>query len=214
MNCQQLNDHFDDYIDGICPDAAALDSHVAACSACRNRVAAERRLRNTLADYAIASVPPPDAGFFDRAMAVAVREGSRKQHKQSWLKGFASALAASAVLWLIAGDWLGVQESALAPLPQVTMALEDPRTVNLVFSSATDLADATLTVSLPAGIEIQGFQGQREISWITSLREGKNILPLKLVALSPQGGELMATLRHGDDDKTFRLQVTVAQGTS
>ena len=91
----------------------------------------------------------------------------------------------------------------------VTMALEEPRTVNLVFASADDLVDATLTIILPDGIDVPGFEGQREITWITSLKAGKNVLPLELIATSPRGGELLATLRHEDDDRTFRLLVTV-----
>jgi hypothetical protein len=34
-------------------------------------------------------------------------------------------------------------------------------------------------------------------------------LPLTLIATSPVGGELLATLQHEDDNKIFRLQVTV-----
>jgi len=94
-------------------------------------------------------------------------------------------------------------------VPGVTMALEEPRTVNLVFSSAEALANATMTVMLPPGVEIEGFQGQREITWMTSLKEGKNVLPLTLIATTPHGGELLATLQHEDDDRLFRVQVTV-----
>jgi hypothetical protein len=89
------------------------------------------------------------------------------------------------------------------------MALAEPRTVNLVFASATALDSATLTVSLPDGIEIDGFPGQNEITWQTSLSEGKNLLPLTLVALTPAGGELLARLEHEDRDRTFRLRVDV-----
>ena len=218
MPCPQLNDLFDDYVDGLRADAATLDRHVADCSDCRQRVAQERQLRTALAEYASASVPQPDAEFFARALEVAAhdrgRDRGRKQHNRGWLKGFGSALAAGLVIWLVAGDWMQTREQPADANIQVTMALENPRTVNLVFSSATDLSDATLTVSLPPGIEIQGFQGQREISWMTSLREGRNVLPLKLIAISPQGGELLATLQHDDDNKTFTLQVTVTQTAS
>ena len=89
------------------------------------------------------------------------------------------------------------------------MTLEEPRTLNLVFSSATALANATMTVVLPQGVEVEGFAGQREITWMTSLTAGKNVLPLTLIATSPQGGELVATLRHEDDDRSFRVRVTV-----
>ncbi len=66
-----------------------------------------------------------------------------------------------------------------------------------------------MTVILPQGIEVEGFAGSREITWMTSLNAGKNVLPLTLIATSPQGGELLATLRHEGDDKTFRVKVTV-----
>jgi len=72
------------------------------------------------------------------------------------------------------------------------------------------LQKATLTVSLPIGVELAGFPGQREISWETSLNEGRNLLPLKLIALTPAGGELLARLEHEDRDRVFRLQLDVS----
>ena len=125
------------------------------------------------------------------------------------MTGFGGAIAAGLAIWVLAGVLLQSPTLPEAGVPQVTMALEEPRTVNLVFSSASELIDATLTVSLPAGLELAGFEGQSEVTWTTSLSKGKNLLPLKLIATTPQGGELMATLRHEDDDRTFRLQVTV-----
>jgi hypothetical protein len=127
------------------------------------------------------------------------------------MKGFGSAAAAGLALWIIGGVLLTDPQltDPGAAVPSVSMALEEPRTINLVFSSATDLDNATLTVSLPFGVEIAGFEGQQEISWMTSLQKGKNVLPLKLIATSPQGGEVLATLRHANDDKSFRLRVTV-----
>ena len=97
-----------------------------------------------------------------------------------------------------------------ATIPGVTVTLAEPQTVNLMFSSATALESATLTVSLPDGVELAGFPGQREISWETSLKKGRNLLPLKLIALTPVGGELLARLEHDDRDRIFRLQVNVS----
>lgn len=90
------------------------------------------------------------------------------------------------------------------------MTLEEPRTINLVFASTQALDDATLTVQLPDGIEISGFPGQREVTWQTSLKTGKNLLPLRLIATSPVGGEVHATLIHNDRGRTFRIRVDVS----
>ena len=166
------------------------------------------QIRALLKDY---PMPAADAGFYDQALVRATHEGSRRQRNRWLLTGFGAAIAATFAVWMIGGMLLSNPQlpDAASAIPGVTVALEEPRTVNLVFASATTLESATLTVLLPDGIELDGFPGQREISWETSLSEGKNFLPLTLIALTPTGGELLARLEHDDRDRTFRLQVDV-----
>ena len=168
----------------------------------------DREIQALLKDY-----PMPEAatGFYDQALVRATHEGSRRQRNRWLLTGFGSALAASIAVWVISGVLLTSPDlpGPEATIPGVSIVLEQPRTVNLVFASATSLDSATLTVSLPEGIELEGFPGQREITWETSLTAGRNLLPLTLVALSPAGGELLARLEHDDRDRTFRLRVDV-----
>ncbi len=156
-------------------------------------------------------MPAADAGFYDQALVRATHAGSRRQRNRWLLTGFGAAIAATIAVWMIGGMLLTspTLPDAESAIPGVTMALAEPHTVNLVFASAARLDSATLTVSLPAGIELEGFPGQREISWKTSLSEGKNLLPLTLIALTPTGGELLARLEHEDRDRTFRLRVDV-----
>lgn len=166
------------------------------------------RIQELLKDY---PVPAADAGFYGQALVRATHEGSRRQRNRWLLTGFGAALAATIAVWMIGGMLLTSPQlpDATATIPGVTVALEEARTVNLVFASATFLESATLTVSLPEGIELDGFPGQREITWETSLNEGKNLLPLTLIALTPTGGELLAHLEHENRDRTFRLRVDV-----
>jgi anti-sigma factor RsiW len=211
MACTRINERLDDYTDGIL-DAAemrALDEHIDSCSTCRNTVESARRLRELLRDY---PVPAPDTAFFDQALAKASHVGANSQRNRWIMTGFGGAIAAGLVAWIIGAMLLQtpVLPGPAADIPGVTMALEEPRTVNLVFSSAIPLVDAVLTVSLPDGIEIQGFEGLQEITWKTSLQAGKNILPLKLIAVTPHGGILLARLEHDDRDRTFRIRVDVS----
>ena len=168
----------------------------------------DSEIQALLKDY-----PMPEAatGFYDQALVRATHEGSRRQRNRWLMTGFGSAIAATIAIWAISGVLLTTPDlpNSGATIPGVSIALEQPRTVNLVFASATSLDTATLTVSLPEGIELDGFPGQREITWETSLNEGKNLLPLTLVAISPAGGELLARLEHDERDRTFRLQVDV-----
>ena len=153
-----------------------------------------------------------NAGFYDQALVRATHEGSRRQRNRWIMTGFGSAVAAGIVLWLIGGAFLtapNVPEPA-AEIPGIAMTLEESRTVNLVFASNTALPDATLTVTLPAGIELAGFPGQREIAWQTSLNEGRNLLPLELIAVTPVGGEVLARLEHDNRSRSFRLRIEVS----
>ncbi len=168
----------------------------------------DQEVLELLKDY---PMPEADAGFYDQALVRATHEGSRRQRNKWMMTGFGAAIAATIAAWMIGGMLLNDPQLPTpdAAIPGVSIALAEPRTVNLVFASATALDSATLTVSLPDGIELDGFPGQREITWETSLQEGKNLLPLTLVAVTPAGGELLARLEHEDRDRTFRLRVDV-----
>ena len=205
MTCTQLTAQLDDYVDGHMDHAAsaALAVHIESCDDCQQVLSRERGLRESLKDYAESGMPRPDAEFFDRALAKAAQNGIRRQRNRWVMTGV------GVVLWMLGGMFLKTPEIPQSAIPAIAMTLEEHRTLNLVFSSATALANATMTVVLPQGVEVEGFAGQREITWITSLTKGKNVLPLTLIATSPQGGELVATLRHEGDDRSFRVRVTV-----
>jgi len=169
----------------------------------------DQEILELLKDY---PMPAADAGLYDQALVRATHEGSRRQRNKWMLTGFGAAVAATIAAWMIGGMLLNDPQlpGADPAIPGVTIALAEPRTVNLVFASESALDSATLTVSLPEGVELDGFPGQREITWETSLSEGKNLLPLTLVALTPTGGVLLARLEHDDRDRTFRLRVDVS----
>jgi hypothetical protein len=173
----------------------------------------DAEIQALLNDY---PMPRADRGFYDLALARATRTGLRQQRNRWMLAGFGGALAAGVALWLLGSTLLTAptmpapHESLSAAIPGVSMTLEEPRTINLVFASATALDTATLTLSLPAGVELAGFPGQSEVRWETGLSAGRNLLPLKLIALTPAGGELLARLEHDNRERLFRLQVNIS----
>lgn len=169
----------------------------------------DEEIQALLRDY---PVPEASADFYDRALLRAARESTRRQRSRWIMTGFGSAVAAGLALWFVGAFFFAAPGTPAVDerMPGVTMTLEEPRTINLVFASAQALDSAVLTVRLPEGIELAGFPGQREISWQTNLNEGKNLLPLKLVAVSPGNGVVLARLEHGNRDRTFRLRIEVS----
>lgn len=215
MNCLLLNEQLDDYLDGRVDAAtgAAITEHAAECDDCRKIFDESRQLQALLRDYADHESAQPDPAFLERAVMQATFAGARRERSRGWLSGLGGAIAAGLALFAATLLFLQAPEqpdsAMVAGIPGVSMTLETPQTVNLVFASASELEEAMLTVVLPAGIDIAGFEGEREISWETSLKVGKNVLPLELVARSATGGEVLATLRHENQDRTFRLTVNV-----
>ena len=99
-----------------------------------------------------------------------------------------------------------------AGLPTVAMTAGERRDVNLVFTAKTGIADATLLIELPAGIELVGHAGERSVRWRTRLAPGNNIVPLSLVAPVPGTAQVIARLSHGDSEKVFRIHLNVNPG--
>jgi anti-sigma factor RsiW len=208
MACHYIDEQLDQYLDAelTAESRAAFEAHAAACEDCRERLAHAERLQRTLAALL---VPGPTPRFFERAMARAAT-GPRVSHKWvGWAVGLAAAIALLAIAPLLERPALGPAPGGLS---EVALTLNETRTVNLVFAAAEELEHVSLSVDLPAGVELARYPGLRRVSWTTQLKAGKNVLPLTLVASDGVGGELVATLRHDATQKTFRVAIAVMPG--
>lgn len=123
---------------------------------------------------------------------------------------FVAAFAASVLTVIYTGLLVEAPRTRIsAGLPSIAMTAGQRRDVNLVFNATTDVADATLLVELPNGIELVGHAGERRIKWRTRLVPGNNIVPLTLIAPAPVAGQIIARLDAGNREKVFRIHVTV-----
>jgi hypothetical protein len=220
MDCQSVNQQLDDYLDGNLSVSARVgfEEHVTACANCARALEQARAVLGGLAALPVAG---PSAGFFDRALAKAAQQGLQQQTAQHrrHLRGgwFAGALAAGLSALVVGGLVLmqpqvgpsGPSSTAVAAL-ELTIA--EPRTFNLVFASTEALGDVSLTVDLPAGIELVGHPARRQVRWTTQLQAGKNVLPLQLVGIEGSGGEIVATLQRDDKQKVFNININLLPG--
>ena len=97
--------------------------------------------------------------------------------------------------------------------PAVTLTIGEPRTINLVFDSRAPRSPTSSSRSIcrPASSWRDACRANAASWREAALTAGDNALPLTLVARAGRGGQLAARLRHGDDQKVFVVDVTVAQ---
>jgi hypothetical protein len=208
MNCNQLASCLNEYMDREIPDPdrIVLDQHIQGCASCQGLLAREQRLRQALHQIPVAG---PSADFYRHAMAGAVQT-ARPARRAHWTAAATAALAASVATWFVTSHFLAVTESQTAsPVATITMAMDEARTVNLVFNSESAIDDARLSLRLPPGVELASHRNRQEFRWKTHLHPGNNVLPLDLVVRDGSGGDLIASLSHAGDHKTFRVRVSI-----
>ncbi|HKJ70711.1 MAG TPA: zf-HC2 domain-containing protein [Gammaproteobacteria bacterium] len=204
MDCTRIRNRLDDYLDGQLEAAAstAVAGHLAECAECAERFREEEALRQALRDL---PVPPPSGDL----LAAARREADRRERgRRLW--GAGGLGVAAALLLAVA---VGLVQRAPAPgggasggLSVVAVAPGQTQRVNLVFNSRSRLEDVTLSVRLPAGVELAGHPGKRRITWQTNLEPGRNLLRLPVV-VNGAGGVVHADLRYDDTRRSFGLEV-------
>ncbi len=212
MTCQRITQYLDDFVDGELDRTLheELETHAEGCAECRAILNNELSFRRVLSEIPVASATP---GFYDRVFnTVAARaEHVDNRSRSRWLPLSAGgAVAAVLTVWLMAGTIFQDPEiERLEEIPGLTIALDETRTVSLVFDSNEALADATLIVRLPSAVEIDGYDGREEIRWSTNIVRGKNVLALPIVARELGSGKLVARVEHDGKHKTFTVKVSV-----
>lgn len=192
MSCRTFMQRMDEYIDRTLAQEVyeVAAEHLRECADCRRRVDQLRTLRAALRNL---PAPAPDPEFLERALAYA--QHTPPQGRRYWYYVAGAALAASVAVWI--GFGRPNVSNPSAPVG-VTITLNETQTIQLAFNAERELPEATLSIQLPNGVELQGFPGQHEVRWQTTLARGPNVLALPLVARSSAGGTLLARVEHGD----------------
>ena len=214
MNCKILKDNLLAYVDSetsdVLPEALIkdLDLHVSQCEKCEARVREEINIRSVLSAL---PVKPMNANFRNRVMD-SIKEKQTQKKQYGYFAGFSAAVAASVLIWVTAVYISSPGNNATA-IQSVVLVLNEVKHVKLAFNAPVDFDEVTLTIDLPKHVELEGFVGESQISWQTSLNSGKNILELPLIVKDIIQGEIVATIRHSEKSKVFKIPLsTLVQG--
>lgn len=210
MNCQTAINYLEDYLDGFLDETSRerIQGHLERCSDCRDRLVREQELRSALKAL---PVPALDPDFAARAFKhAATRRARRRIDFSAMIKVAASILIIIALGVVFKGAWGPGQPQ----WPEVSVAMNEPEEIQLVFYSAESVRDVIFTLELPAGIELVGFENKRELVWKGALEQGSNLLVLPVIVRNRNGGSLIAKIRHGKRKKQFGLLLKVQEPAS
>jgi len=213
MDCDEIATLLDGLADGTLSSGqrTSVETHLVRCDDCDSAWLAMRSLRAVRAQ----PVPPPRAGFFEKAVWTATVR-SRVQHSDRirtvargrfWLgTGFGGALAAGVLLAVLTvGDWLRPPEAD--PRAELSIALHETRDVNIAIDSPASFATAEIRIVLVGAIALAGYQGQSELRWSTPLDRGVNMLRLPVAMEGPSGGHLLVEVNYGGHQKAFAVHL-------
>ena len=213
MDCMTVNRLLDS--GGHAEPTAEVRGHLAHCAACRKAWEVARATAATLESLPL---PPVPAGFAERVLtrtyARAERMDSRRRHVRDW--GF--ALAATFLLGLGVGlgfTWnAGAQPEGYRTLADGTLVLApgDRAVVRIALDADHAIGSVDFTIDLPAGMELEGHPGERQVAWRGELKQGRNVLGLPLIAQAGASGELTTELHHDAKDSVFKVNVMAATG--
>ena len=206
MNCTDLQTKIDDYLDGeLSPEMQkAFTSHIDRCVSCQQSFEQIKALSHALKTLPVVEASPDfEARVFGEVRRQHAGRSDAVHFGNRFTTGFATAMAAGLALWFVSTVFFP-QLDVKQP-HAITVSLDQVRTVRLMFEAPADLDHVTLSVILPQNIELDGFAGQKQLVWQTSLKKGENILALPVTAIADGQGELIAELNYGEKTKQFRV---------
>ena len=147
----------------------------------------------------------PD-GLFEQTMHKVARPTNVKRSPgRFWLgTGFGAGVAASIVALAFVFGLLGPNDEAPA---NFQIALNEPRQMNIAIETDRELQGAMITIVLTGNVALDGFQGQRELSWSEDLDAGINRLSLPLIATGTTGGQVLVRLDHPQSEQVFIIHL-------
>ena len=205
MNCQRAIELLTGPADaGTSDERASASQHMSHCADCRSAIEAVHALRLA----SLAPMPKAPDGAFERAMAAATRQTAVKRSTRPfWLGvGVGGAMAASLLIAaLIVGSILRTPSATLTP--ELSLALNQLQTVNIALTTEQALDDAEIHVVLRGAVDLDGYAGQRELSWFADLDAGTNQLALPVIATGVEGGQVLVEVIHEGKRRSFLVDV-------
>lgn len=207
MNCETMTRNLSDFVSSTLSSTVFADceQHIARCPDCRNAVHGAEALAS-LRNRDLRDMP---TGLFEeiKTRLVTTPEPGRSGQRFWQGTGFGGAIAASLFALALTFGWIGPPIDEAPDTAEFTVALSEPRNLDIAIEMDRPLQAASISILLSGGIEIDGYGSQRELHWTTDLDAGINRLTLPILAVNPAGGQIVVHLSHPDSERVFVIRI-------
>jgi len=147
--------------------------------------------------------------LFDRISAEIVTAPSRRvTDRRFWQgAGFGGIVAASMFAIALMTGWDPQPTPEGTNIAEFVVMVGEPRHMDIAIETDRALQGANITILLTGGVELDGYQDQRELTWTSDLDAGVNKLSLPVVAIDQSGGQMVVRLSHPDSEQVFVVQL-------
>jgi hypothetical protein len=156
-------------------------------------------------------VPPPRAGFVDDVLTRATTQsasvaGAPANVFARWETWFGAAIGAAAAVLI---TLFVLRPDQAMTTPEITLAFNESRTIDVMIDSERTLEDATISISAIGAIEFAGLDDAHQLQFRTRLDQGRNMLSLPVIARASGPAQLVATIEHAGRSRRIAVNVVV-----
>lgn len=208
MNCTQSRKLIDELASGTAStmQQQALESHLEACQACQQHLNVTEKMILRAHELPVLD---PQPGFEARMMGSLDKIDARKQKHTHWFAaGFGGAVAAG-LMMVVALNMMVFNGPTTTDANQIQMAINESRTLNVVFNVPEDMTGVEMEIELTDGLELAELPGRNMVSWKANLKAGKNRLPVLVHASGSGSQTIIARMRKEGQQKEFRIEMNI-----
>lgn len=217
MDCNRMHRYLD--TESLEAPTAEVAEHLTVCAACREAWARTQAAFGILRELPEPPVPP---GYAERVLGFtrAAAYYQRRQQRAAWTWG----LGLAAALLLGVGVGLHLTGASIASKGAgggyqvrdgiVMVPAGSVTEVHLALDAGRPIHDVGFVINIPAGMELQGHPGERQVAWTGELVQGRNILNLPLVVKAGAVGTLEADLHFAGRENTLRIKVQAVENSA
>jgi len=198
MNCTQCQTVIDKDLQLALQDVD-INMHLQECESCKDAWK-EKLLKD---QFKSMSDIPAMSDDFSQVLEVRIQkradeiEGQQNAQNQPWFT-YAGIAAAFMLVGILLQPLAGITPDYspfAAPRTMVSITPNQLETVQIMLNSAQDYQDAELAITVTGAVRFDPDNSVQTVSWQTSLKQGKNVLPVPVYLANNKGGQIVIKMK-------------------